>query len=306
MCVEPRFLRYDRNIPELSRYFSDPCYLKLGLSADQDPVVKSNLLNGIYVPCGHCPECIAARQREWFVKFSFEDRYWKKLNCNTRFVTLTYNNDHLPSSREHALRDWQAMLKQMRRKLGFRPRFFLVSEYGGRTHRFHYHFLLFGIPKTVEDKVFSAFILDCWNNRGFISASVASGKQFNYVSKYVTKDLSLVEDGEWKDFCTFSKRPPLGFEYAEKYLRAYIDSISGRSLMIDGYHYSTPRYFRDKLWSEDIREVFSDPEAYGLESFPLVPTTRTHSDDVWNSYRIRLREFRNKKKINYGKIQANN
>lgn len=48
------------------------------------------------VPCGHCPECIANLQRDFFLRVYYEALFIEKLNGVTFFMTFTYNNDNIP------------------------------------------------------------------------------------------------------------------------------------------------------------------------------------------------------------------
>lgn len=45
----------------------------------------------IYVPCGHCPECVAAKQNSLVQRIQMESKYNHMFFC-----TLTYDNEHLP------------------------------------------------------------------------------------------------------------------------------------------------------------------------------------------------------------------
>ena len=45
----------------------------------------------IYIPCGHCPECVAMRQNQLVQRVENEAKY-----SYLYFCTLTYDNKHLP------------------------------------------------------------------------------------------------------------------------------------------------------------------------------------------------------------------
>lgn len=102
----------------------------------------------IYVPCGHCAECIASRQLQFVQRLQMEE-----IANHLFFCTLTYNNDMLPvvgTSTGYNIRfadvsDVQKMFKRLRKRNAFgRPfRYFGVSELGsrrGRPHPFSYYF----------------------------------------------------------------------------------------------------------------------------------------------------------------------
>lgn len=48
------------------------------------------------VPCGRCPECVSAIQRDWFIRVYYECLHTEKVGGQTFFLTMTYNNDNIP------------------------------------------------------------------------------------------------------------------------------------------------------------------------------------------------------------------
>lgn len=69
--------------------------------------------------------------------------------ANVWFVTLTYDDEHLPLSPSGlpTLRysDVQKFLKRLRTNSGQKFRYFAASEYGDRTQRPHYHLIIYGL-----------------------------------------------------------------------------------------------------------------------------------------------------------------
>ena len=59
------------------------------------------------------------------------------------FVTLTYDDEHLPGDQCLDHRDFQLFMKRLRKR--FPSRFFMCGEYGGLNGRPHYHSILFGV-----------------------------------------------------------------------------------------------------------------------------------------------------------------
>lgn len=65
---------------------------------------------------------------------------------NNSFVTLTYDEEHLPADRSLHYRDFQLFLKRLRKKFGHQTiRFYMCGEYGEKKERPHFHACLFGI-----------------------------------------------------------------------------------------------------------------------------------------------------------------
>ena len=118
----------------------------------------------ILVPCGKCSECRHLRQSYWLQRV--------QLQSLTHYVfmgTLTYCNEMLPridvdgSTFYYAdMRDFRLMIKRLRRRNFLPPgtKYLVVSEYGGRNHRPHFHFLLFLPKKTFKIQYYDNSIRD--------------------------------------------------------------------------------------------------------------------------------------------------
>lgn len=57
------------------------------------PTLISEGKRSYYVPCGRCAWCRRRKQDDWFFRLSFEARLWPFIS----FVTLTYDDDHIPT-----------------------------------------------------------------------------------------------------------------------------------------------------------------------------------------------------------------
>lgn len=94
-----------------------------------------------YVPCGRCTQCKIKAAKLWASRIELETTQ----HNHSSFVTLTYDEEHLPhdlSVQKKTLADW---LKRIRKAVEpLRLRFFGVGEYGKTTQRPHYHVALFG------------------------------------------------------------------------------------------------------------------------------------------------------------------
>lgn len=93
------------------------------------------------VPCGKCVGCRLAYSKDMAVRCMHEAQMHNE-NC---FLTLTYDDAHLPPFGELNKRDHQLFLKRLRKAFPDKKiRYFMAGEYGGRMGRPHYHYLLFG------------------------------------------------------------------------------------------------------------------------------------------------------------------
>lgn len=180
--------------------------------------------NVLLLPCGSCPSCKAAHQKEWAVRCALESSFYRE-NC---MITLTYEERLRP--RKLVKRDLQDFIKKMRNK-GIKFRYFGCGEYTSAGYP-HYHLIMFGYWP--EDAVFdynskrgfpvyrSSVISDVWH-KGIISVSEMSSGTAAYVAGYVDKKLGQGE------FVLMSKRPGIGERYfSENLLEIYkYDNIVG-------------------------------------------------------------------------------
>lgn len=232
-------------------------------------LVGRNGSMGRYVPCGHCVECLRTRQNNWFVRFWCEDKYQKTLSPEnlTLFLTLTYDENNLPQSRSVAFNDFRAFIKKFRRKVSSDVRYYAVTEHGTQNGRLHFHCLLFGVPRSrlypadllskVANPPLSNEIAKYWK-KGFNCTKVAGGKDFRYVSKYITKDIDVcARDDDFDNIQCCSKRPSIGSGFFTQQHSAYYNmNIDDLQLSVNYYKYSLPRYIREKVLS-DVNLFFS-------------------------------------------------
>lgn len=114
-------------------------------------------LDHLEIPCGRCAGCRLGRAQAWSIRCQHEASLHDE-NC---FVTLTYDDGHLPSvggaggvspavassvsSSTLFYPHVQAFNRSLRKRVApKRFSFLCAGEYGERTSRPHYHMLLFG------------------------------------------------------------------------------------------------------------------------------------------------------------------
>lgn len=94
----------------------------------------------VTVPCGQCIGCRLERSRQWALRCVHE----MQLHQTSSFITLTYDDEHLPEGNTLVKRDFQLFMKRLRKHANTKIRFFHCGEYGETTLRPHYHAILFG------------------------------------------------------------------------------------------------------------------------------------------------------------------
>lgn len=229
-----------------------PCYHPFRL----DTPDRANLV----VACNRCIGCRIDRSRAWASR-CVQEASRHELSA---FVTLTYDDAHLPKHQRLKLRDFQKFMKRLRRKIApRRVSFFASGEYGDQLGRPHYHALLFGWCP--QDKVFfkradtgdlytSAELSKLWP-LGFASVGAVTFASAAYVARYCIKKVNGEESIGWygvldeatgelherpPEFMTCSKRPGIGKAWAEQFgdetLRDDFMIIEGRRVMIPEYY----------------------------------------------------------------------
>ncbi len=193
------------------------------------------------VPCGHCIACRIARTREWTIRLLHESEFWD----DTSFITLTYNDDFLPSDGSLVPRDLTLFFKRLRKDLEKDKRkikYYACGEYGDTYGRPHYHAIVFGLsPKDKE------LIEENWPY-GFVRVGTVTYDSCRYVAGYVQKKLYgkgadlYDEKGILPPFARMSKG--IGEEYVDKYWNKL---YSQETVTVRGVPMGLPRYYKKKL-----------------------------------------------------------
>lgn len=246
-------------------------------SAARDTVVP--------VPCGKCMECRLNKSREWATRMMLECRYHQ----SSYFVTLTYNDATVPVSyfpdpdTGEALpsltlvkRDLQLFMKRLRDRLFRlgRPqiRYYAVGEYGDKTHRPHYHLVIFGLQ--LDDLEFlkqsalgfpyyrSQLVEDCWPD-GYSMVCNVSWQSCAYVARYCTKKLG----GDFKEFySTFniqpefsvmSRKPGIAYQYYQDHKDEIYRTDELFVQLAEGGKTVRPARYFDKLFDLENPELMA-------------------------------------------------
>lgn len=187
------------------------------------------------------------------------------------FVTLTYDNDHVPKNGSLSKREWQLFAKRLRRECG--PfRFFACGEYGGLNRRPHYHALIFGIDFRADaiwlksDLYTSPTLEERWG-QGHVSIGTVSAKSAAYVASYSVKKQKEQADPErlmrydsttgeyWyvePEFVLMSRRPGLGASWIARYKS---DVYPSDQVVVEGFSNRPPRYYDSRLPEAELEEL---------------------------------------------------
>lgn len=268
------------------------------------------------VPCGCCECCIASTASEWQTRLRIEYE-----NSSTAyFVTLTYDEDHLPVGsfsdsfgelhvvpyvcKKHV----QDFFKRLRwRFQGSEIRYFLGSEYGPCTHRPHYHFVVFGLPVLFDNpkkqivKIIQ-HLQKLWP-LGAVTVDPVTEGRIAYVTKYITCVTDLPEYYP-PPFRLMSKG--LGKSYMDKVSRIdWHRSNLANFIPFGKSKLTMPRYLKTKIFDSDMMEqlreksevfrkerltdLIARSESFGYKDY------RDYLEDQSKSF---MRKFNNKMKKN--------
>ena len=221
-----------------------------------------------YVPCRKCASCLNKRSLEWSRRLESECKFHRY----SMFVTLTYDNAHLPVltpvyNEDGSIREWHSnrdydnsqvikheeryrpiriqnsdvigvahvcksdvvkFFKRLRSNIHYhfkqnnineseKIRYFICSEYGSRTLRPHYHFILWFDSETIC-REFGRFLSKSWT-LGRKDFSLVNSSAPQYVAKYLNGNDSLPGILQAQPTHTFhlaSKKPLIGFGVADE------------------------------------------------------------------------------------------
>lgn len=232
----------------------------------------------IEVSCGQCIGCRLERSRQWAVRCLHENQ----MHESSSFITLTYDDEHLPVDHSLSYRDFQLFMKRLRKHFGQQflergrstnsVRFFMCGEYGELTKRPHFHACLFGLD--FDDKEFykslpsgsrlytSAILEKLWPF-GFSSIGDVTFESAAYVARYVVKKITgprahehysfTTVDGEVvqrvPEFTHMSLKPGIGATWFAKYGG---EVFPRDEVVVRGIRMKPPKYYDNLLEAKDL------------------------------------------------------
>lgn len=177
-------------------------------------ISSDKVLRGVPIPCGQCLACRINQRRVWTARLMLESL----CHSNNCFITLTYNDEHCSGQLEK--RDVQLFIKRLRfhlSKENIQIRYYLCGEYGPKTHRPHYHAIIFGLPQRYCNNEFIQKIWSDDNSKpiGFVFTGYDSSMHaMRYVAGYCTKKIigqrDLSGPNKQAEFALMSRRPGIG------------------------------------------------------------------------------------------------
>jgi len=218
------------------------------------------------VPCGQCMGCRLERSRQWAMRCMHE----ASLYAESCFVTLTYDDDHLPDDGGVHPHHFVNLVKRLRHFHEFR--YFHCGEYGDESKRPHYHALFFGwCPDDLihysngpsgEKLYISPYLERMWKF-GFVTVGDVTFASAAYVARYATKKITGPKaidhylscnsiTGEIHqirpEYVTMSRRPGIGKGWYDKFgAETYRDD----SVIVNEREVQPPKFYDRLLEGED-------------------------------------------------------
>lgn len=234
-------------------------------------LLDNNHLDYFEVPCGQCIECRLRKSREWAARIMCEAQF----SDNSAFVTLTYDDLHLPiGSKGVPSLDFDHLkkfLKDFRRFCEYHygvsgVRFYGAGEYGESSARPHFHLCLFDLPQQLVDKnkywsrsplgdlyYRNEDIEKVWQ-RGNVIVADLTFQSAAYVSRYVTKKMTGDKADKYDilgiqpEKALMSRRPGIGREFYDKYK---YEIYTNDEFFLPGKGTLIPTKYFDKLYNID-------------------------------------------------------
>ena len=256
------------------------CYKPLEAARLEDGSIVFNARVGqgdqLLLACGQCIGCRIDRSKTWAIRCMHESTLYED-NC---FLTLTYDDDHLPDNGDLNYGHFQGFMKRLRKRFSDRKiRFYMCGEYGELNKRPHYHAILFNIDFPDKQKffktganniVYRSEILERLWPYGQSSIGSVTEQSAGYVARYVMKKIlgrgndinpdtgrafNAIyeringETGEIKkvtpEFTRMSLKPGIGQDWFNKYFK---DVYNDDAVVLEGGRKVKPPRYYDKKY----------------------------------------------------------
>jgi len=243
----------------------------------------------VTLPCGQCVGCRLERSRQWAIRCVHE----AQMHDDNSFITLTFNDQHLPDDHSLDIVVFQKFMKRLRKRLSPKLiRFYACGEYGETYGRPHYHACIFGYSfpdkkywKTSNGHMlYRSALLEATWTYGYSSIGQVSFDSAAYVARYILKKINGAnaaahyeytnpETGEITnlkpEYTNMSRRPGIGSKWLDKYLS---DIYPSDFVVINNKQMRPPKFYDAKF------ELFS-PKEHALMKSKRKRDAKKHEDD---------------------------
>lgn len=194
-------------------------------------------------------------------------------NC---FLTLTYDDEHLPSTGSLNKFDFMLFFKRLRKRYGPGIRYYQCGEYGDKSARPHHHAIVFGFRPddltlySQNDGIplyNSPAITSLWGH-GYVVIGDVTFDSCCYVARYVLKKVTGPTSkahygGLLPEYTTMSRRPGIGRLHYDTYKS---DMYNYDLCVLKDEHICKPPKYYDRLYDIDSPEHMSALKALRKQS----------------------------------------
>ncbi len=243
-----------------------------------------------------------------------------QLHENNCFITLTYDDEHLPHLNSLVLKHFQDFMKRLRRKYPYKIRLFHCGEYGDINGRPHYHACLFGhdfMDKYLWSErdsicLYRSVALEQLWPLGFSTIGQVTFDSAAYCARYITKKVNgkraerhysvwdYEETGEFlgfllPEYCTQSRGgrtkegENLGGLGREWYKKFKSDVFPADEVIMRGYPMRPPKFY------DGLYEI-EDQNSFGRVKRTRKKNASKHAADQTPA-RLKVRETVHKTKL---------
>lgn len=208
----------------------------------------------ITLPCGRCLGCKLERSRQWAMRCVNE----AQMHDANSFITLTYDDDHLPPRGSLYLRHFQLFMKRFRENTGVKVRYYHCGEYGSEYGRPHYHAIIFGYGfpdrkpwKRINGNMHyrSNQLESLWTHKktsiGYSTCTDVTFEGAAYVARYILKKITGDPapghyQGRKPEYSTMSRGKGIGHSWFQKYQS---DVYPSDQMIMRGKSMPPPKYY---------------------------------------------------------------
>lgn len=230
-----------------------------------------------FVPCGKCNFCLQTRRADW----TFRLKQQQKDSLTAYFITLTYDDEHLPVNKKVDKRVLQLFFKRIRKqqdqlikeqektqKIALKwpsIKYYAVGEYGTESSRPHYHVIMYNMHPVLVDHIHQY-----WEH-GFAMCVPSNGATIHYTTKYVINN----QDSDFKGFALISKGLGSGYDVASNFHTSGLVSV----VHSEGRAQRLPRYYKDRFftgWQKKLIAKRTERELQEKEQKEIERVSRIH------------------------------
>lgn len=225
------------------------------VSADGSRPIVFNPSDGysdmrVELPCGICIGCRLEYARQWAMRCMHEE----KMHEESCYLTLTYNDEHLPQDGNLRKTDIQKFLKRLRKKIApVKIRYMQCGEYGDLLGRPHHHMILYGYSfrdarfwksNGKGQNLYVSELLDSIWQMGYCTIGDVTFESASYVARYVTKKQigDNIDPDKIQPYITMSRRPGIGMTFFAKY---HDEIYETDSVIVRGREMKPPKAYDD-------------------------------------------------------------